>query len=150
MGCHCILVPVDGSESSSKAAAYAMELAQSCEAEINFLHVVDLQNSLANPLLAEVPRKDASVLEDVIDRGKRILDTLLEQVPLAINARGHCVSSSSPVEAILQEARDIGCDLIVMGSRGLGPWLAVLVGSVSRAVLEAAKCPVLLVKADKK
>jgi len=147
MGCSRILVPVDGSENSFKAAQQAIDLGLCCEAELEFLHVVNLGSSLSRSQANAQQTKDTSVLEDVIDRGRKILDQALDLVPETLKAKGHCVSGV-PETAILQEAQK--CDVIVMGTRGLGALRAVLVGSVSSYVLNNAKCSVLLVKADKK
>jgi nucleotide-binding universal stress UspA family protein len=147
MGCSRILVPVDGSENSFKAAQQAIDLGLCCEAELEFLHVVNLGSSLSRAQANAQQTKDTSVLEDVIDRGRKILDQALDLVPENLKAKGHCVSGV-PEMAILQEAQK--CDVIVMGTRGLGALRAVLVGSVSSYVLNNAKCSVLLVKADKK
>ena len=51
-----------------------------------------------------------------------------------------------PGAVIAELARSEGCDLIVMGSRGLGANTAALIGSVAQATLEHASVPVLLVK----
>jgi len=50
-----------------------------------------------------------------------------------------------PADEILKFADEIGADLIVMGSHGRTGVLRVLMGSVSRKVLDRAKCPVLIV-----
>lgn len=149
MGWSRILVPVDGSVNSFKAAQQAIDLAQCCEAELEFLHVVNLTASMGISSAAGNTGKDTSVLEDAIDRGRKILDQLLDLVPPEIEAKGHCVSGSAE-KVILQEAEASRCDLIVMGSRGLSALRAVLVGSISCAVLNNAGCSVMLVKADKK
>ena len=49
------------------------------------------------------------------------------------------------VETILEQARDMGARLIVLGSHGHGALLHLLLGSVSEGVLKHAACPVLVV-----
>src|SRR5918996_1236508 len=49
-----------------------------------------------------------------------------------------------PVEKLL-EAAEMGVDLLVLGSRGFGPMMRLLVGSVSSCVIREAACPVLVV-----
>jgi nucleotide-binding universal stress UspA family protein len=55
------------------------------------------------------------------------------------------VVDASPAPAILGEARHIGARVIVVGWRGHGPVSRLLLGSVSRAVVREAVCPVLVV-----
>ena len=52
----------------------------------------------------------------------------------------------SPGPVILGIAEDKGCDLIVMGSRGLGPLKGIFMGSVSSYIVSRGKYPVLIVK----
>jgi nucleotide-binding universal stress UspA family protein len=56
------------------------------------------------------------------------------------------VLEGPPAEAILRVAETRACDLIVVGSRGLGELKAVLLGSVSERVLHHSTVPVLIVK----
>jgi nucleotide-binding universal stress UspA family protein len=49
-----------------------------------------------------------------------------------------------PVERILAQA-ELGIDLLVLGSRGFGPVMRLLIGSTSSKVIRAAPCPVLVV-----
>lgn len=51
-----------------------------------------------------------------------------------------------PENVIVEEARDSGCDLIVMGSRGLSELEGIILGSVAHRVLAAAHCPVLVTR----
>jgi len=55
-------------------------------------------------------------------------------------------TEGEPANAILKFADEIGADLIAMGSHGRTGVLRILMGSVSRQVLEHAKCPVLIVR----
>jgi nucleotide-binding universal stress UspA family protein len=57
------------------------------------------------------------------------------------------VLSGSPKRVILEQAEAFGADLIVLGSRGLGAWDRLLLGSVSQAVAAHAKCSVEIVRA---
>lgn len=52
----------------------------------------------------------------------------------------------SPGPVLLQLADELECDLVVMGSRGLGPLKGIFMGSVSSYLVSRAKCPVLIVK----
>ena len=52
----------------------------------------------------------------------------------------------SPGPAVLSVAKKYNADLIVMGSRGLGPLKGLFMGSVSSYVVTHSVCPVLIVK----
>jgi nucleotide-binding universal stress UspA family protein len=56
------------------------------------------------------------------------------------------VVARAPVEGILAEARRLGVDAIVLGSRGHGPWTRLVLGSVSLGVVRRSPTPVLVVK----
>ena len=56
------------------------------------------------------------------------------------------VLSGSPKRVILEEAETFDADLIVIGSRGLGAWERLLLGSVSQAVATHARCSVEIVR----
>ena len=56
------------------------------------------------------------------------------------------ILEGSPAEAILEVVHARECDLIIMGSRGLGRLAGALLGSQSQKVLQHAPCPVLIVR----
>ena len=56
------------------------------------------------------------------------------------------VAVGHPESEILRIAEEIGADLVVVGSRGLGPLGRVLMGSVSESVVRHAHCSVLVVR----
>ena len=55
------------------------------------------------------------------------------------------IKPGPPARTIVQFAREKGCDLIVLGSRGLGATEGYLLGSVSHKVTGLADCPVMVV-----
>lgn len=140
-----ILVPIDGSESAEKAVQQAIYLAEACKVEIDFVYVVNLNGAIGGYSISAAVFPD-SILEGVIKAGRAILEHALDLVPETVRAKGHCVNGD-PSKTILKLAEEVGSDLIIMGSRGLGVIKCALLGSVSQFLIENAKCPVMIVKA---
>lgn len=134
-----ILVPVDGSKNSEDAIQKAIELAQACNAKLNFLYVANINQLAINACLTE------AILESVTKAGDVILDRAMEAVPAGVEKEAFS-ETGSPAVVILDFLEEHDVDLVVMGSRGLGVMKGVLLGSVSQYVVEQAKCPVLVVK----
>jgi nucleotide-binding universal stress UspA family protein len=63
-----------------------------------------------------------------------------------VECTGHTVEALHPWEAILDYAKDQGCDLIVMASHGRRGLSALLLGSETQKVLTHSPIPVLVVK----
>lgn len=114
MDCRKILVPMDGSDSSLRAAEQALEIAAVYGAELEYLYVVDLEGVLANREAVQ----GNSVLEEAVEAGKAVLDQALDRTPVGLPARGRCISGSA-AKAILKAATEDQADMIVMGSRDL-------------------------------
>jgi nucleotide-binding universal stress UspA family protein len=84
---------------------------------------------------------------DAEAEAEAILRTAVERVPDDVSVS--TVLSTAPVRlALLDQIRDGGHDLVVMGSRGRGAVRSVLLGSVSHYVLHHSPIPVLIVHAD--
>jgi nucleotide-binding universal stress UspA family protein len=93
-------------------------------------------------------RKDVrSSLEALIEKDARALLGVYEEIAKArgLTAKTMLVKGR-PAEAILDAARTEGADLIVVGSRGLGGVKGLFLGSVSNAVVQNSKVPVMVVK----
>ena len=135
MWCSKVLVAYDGSAPSAKALHLARSIgAQDASVELVFAHVVKLYG---------LGTGAETVL---LDEAKKVLvemEQLADEVPN--KAHAHLLKGSSPADLLLKCAQDEGCDLIVMGSRGLGALRGIL-GSVSSHVLREAAVPVLIVK----
>ncbi|WNQ10956.1 universal stress protein [Paenibacillus aurantius] len=136
-----LLVPVDGSESSARALAHAVSLARSLPVppELVVLHV--------NPSFAmNEPPIGVNLEEAVEEEGRRILEPAVAALKDAGIPYRSLARNGDPAEIILRLAREEECGLIVMGSRGNGLVKELLLGSVSHAVIQQARCPVMIVK----
>lgn len=142
VSCQRILVPTDGSGQAFKAVLDAIHLAAATGAELTLLMVVDYNKNVA---AFEQVSLGGYVPAELKVAAYRFLADLMHLIPPAIRAHPR-VEAGDPRELIVSVAEEEESDLIVMGSRGFGTFRSLLVGSVSRFVLEQAACPVLLVK----
>ena len=139
-----ILVPVDGSENADRAVVYARRLAQGAQSAR--IHLLNIQTP---------PRGRAGVSrlitqEMINDFYAREGQEATESARKLLNAAGvdyasHVVFGHAPTE-IAGYAQDHGCARIVMGTRGNGKLLNILIGSVANQVVQLAQVPVTLVK----
>ncbi|SRR6266498_2733320 len=143
-----ILVAVDGSDQSLHAVRAIEHLAHA--EKVVMLHALDVP-TLAYPMYHTMggPRTleglSLSIEQAMREDGKRLLDRF---APLPLMDAGSVVKKLKkglPGEVILTTAEKVKADLIVLGSRGLGPVKELLLGSVSHRVLTHASCPTLIV-----
>ena len=78
----------------------------------------------------------------VLFRSTRLHDAVAE-LPSEVRALP-VLEHGDPVEKLL-EISEVGIDLLVLGSRGFGPVMRLLIGSVSSRVIRGAPCPVMVV-----
>ena len=78
--------------------------------------------------------------------GEELLKNALEHAQCRVANITLELREAPEAEAILEAAGRRQCDLIVMGTRGLGRLAGLLLGSVSQKVVQHAQCPVLLVR----
>ena len=133
-----ILVATDGSESSGHAVGQAIELAQSSGASLTVVYV----RHAPLPLLGQ-PFYQRSLSGEL----RAANETVASAAALARQAGVETeteVLDGDPPDRILELAQLRDVDLIVVGSRGLGPIAGTLLGSVSREVLHHADRPVLI------
>lgn len=121
-----ILLPVDGSEYSMKAAEYAADIAQLVGAEVVPVFCQESYTVGENP---------NEILEPVV---KMLADK-------GITANGFVVEGS-PHSTIAPYAKEKEFDLIVIGARGVTSLEGFLLGSVTQRVLQEAPCPVLTIR----
>ena len=149
-----VMVPYDGSPSATAALAEAVRFAK--EDPGLTLHIVQIMDTeklviekleASGPVNGAVPDGMREALEEVTAEANRrlhgqvdgMLAGLMNKVVVELLEETH------PGSQIVSYAADHDCDLIVMGSRGLGALRGIL-GSVSSHVLREAAVPVLIVK----
>ena len=140
-----ILVPTDGSEKSARAVQTAAALARLCNAK---LEVLSIREPFPYSAISEIqpmpPQEFYNAQERLAtSRVEAAIDAARTE---GIKAEGATVEALHPWEAVLEQAKVKGCDLIVMashGRRGLG---ALLLGSETQKVLTHSTLPVLVIR----
>ena len=142
-----ILVAIDGSEHSFKAAKYALDLAKSTPgAQLFAITVTSIPESyhLKEEDVLNESRKTSNGMEDA----KSWLDNFNQQAK-ENNVQLHIelINSPRPVDyVILEYAEEKQIDLIVMGTRGRTGFKKLLLGSTASSVVTYAHCTVMVVK----
>ena len=132
-----VLLPVDGSESSTRAVQMTVQLYQRlANVEVLLLHV-EVADGVPETALGESAQR-AMASADPLARAKALLDAA--GVPHTSELRRGYVPP-----AIAEYAKAMRCDAIVMGTRGLGS-TGDVVGSIARQVIALSDLPVTLVK----
>ena len=152
-----ILVALDGSENSIRASQAALELAEKLKADLIVFHAIippalyyHTEISPEGPVI-EPPTHEKEIdlyLEYARRVGRGIVDgTLSEAKKRGITVKADIPeTTSSVVETIVNQAVRENADLIVVGTRGLGGFKKLLLGSVSSGVVDHAHCPVLVIR----
>ena len=146
-----ILTAFDGSSHAARAVDLAAELTQRFGGELTIVTVVKDEGSDITPpevkAYAELEHTDAPTERELVENQAR---QLLQEA--AARAREVGVTGAQtklvfgpPARKIIDVADDIGADVIVMGSRGLGAVQSAL-GSVSQRVAHHARASVITVK----
>jgi nucleotide-binding universal stress UspA family protein len=145
-----ILVAIDGSENSRRAAGAAIDLAKKNGANLFILSVIP------TPVYTETTVQGVAAMgadvKTYVDKAKSEAEALIQgQVAKAekegIKVRGEIVENvSSVVESIVDYAEEWKVDLIVVGTRGLTGFKKLLLGSVSAALVSHAPCSILVIR----
>lgn len=142
-----ILVPVDGSEGAKNAAKLAAGLASSYGAGLIVISIVaPPPYGIAGPVGAPADLTEYYRLE-TLDATSAVEATIALAKEGGVAARSQVLRpDKSVVEAIVDYSSEQKVDLIVLGTRGLGGFKKMLLGSVSSGVIAHAHCPVLVVR----
>lgn len=139
-----ILIPIDGSELSMRAAQSGIELAKLSQAKVSAIHVISPFHNIAymGSILAAseiVYNKEAQEnAERYLAQVKALADAQ------GVSCEGEAVFGEQPFEVIVQAIKDKQCDLVVMGSHGWRGMTRLLLGSETQKVLLRSEVPVLV------
>lgn len=143
-----ILVPVDGSEISIRAADEAIELAKKFGSEVIFFSVVELKVPFYGA--GAIPANSLEMLEKLEENASEEFETLLASLIEKYKSSGLKLNKKiivGVVDVEIEEfAKEGKFDLIVMGRRGLSAAKRFFIGSNTRKIVEIAPCSVLVVK----
>ncbi|GAB1392205.1 universal stress protein [Rhodocyclaceae bacterium] len=138
-----ILLAVDGSDHSDRAAQHVIAMLQGCAGHA--LHVINVQAPIDAPeVRSHMPADEIEAMQTA--RGGDALASaraLLDKAGITYSPN---VLLGPVAETLARFAVEQGCDKIVMGTRGLGAISSVLMGSVTTALLHQTQLPVTLVK----
>jgi nucleotide-binding universal stress UspA family protein len=140
-----ILVAVDGSDQSLNAVRAVDHLAHA--EQVIALHAVDVPR-LAYPIGGEpaiLEDFSLSIAQSMQEEGERLLDRVTSLLLMDKGTLSKRLEKGAPADVILTAAVKEKADLIVLGSRGLGPVKELLLGSVSHRVVTHAPCSTLVV-----
>jgi nucleotide-binding universal stress UspA family protein len=140
---HSVLVAVDGSRAAAHALEEAVELARAEGARLTLISVAEAPRWRFSGFPLAVPFPNEAML---LREAEEIVERAEEQVPEDIPV-STVVRRGSIVNEILKRVDAGEHDLVVVGSRGLGPAGSLLLGSVSRGVLAKSPVPVLVARA---
>ena len=139
-----VLVAVDASAAAAHAVRHLIGLRDELRSGVAEVHLVNVQRALPGETSIAVPAHAAENYhhersEQALAPARALLDAA------GIPYQTHALVGD-PGARIAQLAKEQACDMIVMGTRGLGSHTGALLGSVAQATLEHAQMPVLLVK----
>lgn len=144
-----VLVPTDFSELACRALEYASDLSRHYAAELHVLHVIvpgwEMPVTGADPAV-DVPGNSVPVIptEQMLAEAAELMKVHTRPLDLSIPPV-EAVRVGSEWQAIVRYVEEAGIDLVVIGTHARSVVKRILLGSTSKAVLEHAPCPVLMV-----
>lgn len=137
-----LLIPCDGSDNALRAVRYAASLAKELsDVELELLNVQDPLPQKVHSVLSEqeIAHWQAGEADLILQPAREILDA--EEVRYQVRTR-----VGSPANEIARHVQETQCDAIIMGTRGMGPIVNLVIGSVATKVIHLVEVPVTLIK----
>jgi len=146
-----ILLAIDGSPAADRARDLVAALPWRENGQVRIVSVAPTRPELEGVPWTMAATADDDMIEDevlrihrdALDAAEREISCARSDVAIeAVLVRGR------PGTVIVDQACELGADLIVVGHRGMGRWESMLLGSVSAEVVDHAPCPVLVARDD--
>ena len=144
-----ILLATDGSEEAALAAQSVADLAARTGSELHVVHVGETLGPGYSGYMGYEEGVLPSAQEDLQRQAQEVLEAQVERIAVAegLRVQSH-LRLERPDKEIVALGEEIGAELIVIGSRGLGGVRRALMGSVSDSMVRYAHCPVLVVRRE--
>jgi nucleotide-binding universal stress UspA family protein len=137
-----VVVGVDGSPDAARALRWAQDEARRRNATLLLVNGVEVGAAAASPYGSGV------LMEQLEEGGEAVLMEALKEVRAnGFEAEGR-IEMGSAAHALIEASR--GADLLVVGSRGHGGFVGLLLGSVSAACAHHAHCPVVIIRPEER
>jgi len=137
-----ILVAVDGSEVSYGALDAALFLSEKLGSKITAIHVMEN--------VPTVYIESQKVLDELLEARKNESQKILDECSLIATKKGITLTTNllegNPASTILEFSQSEKYDVIIIGSRGMGKFKELILGSVSSKVIHHSTCPILLIR----
>lgn len=137
-----ILVPTDFGESSEQAVRLAVQVAARFNATLTLLHSFEVPAYVYAGLGATT----ADYLVPIEDAARRSLEDALRAVQAESPSAQALLKQGAAWQGILDATKEIGADLVVMGTHGRQGISRALIGSVAEKVVRLSSVPVLTVR----
>jgi nucleotide-binding universal stress UspA family protein len=139
-----IVVSTDFGEAAESALAYGRELARTFGGTLHVFHAAD---NVMTRFPMDVPFAGMAELQtDLEDAAKEKINALLtDEDRVMLGAKAVVWTSLSPATAIVDFAREVRADIVLVGTHGRGAVGHFFLGSVAERVVRTAPCPVLTV-----
>lgn len=137
-----ILAPTDFSKVSERALQYALGVAEQFGAAITLLHAIEPPVQYVEPV-APVPLEYERIAKSAEMAAARICEQAGLRSPVL---RTTVVRQGVAAEIIIDSARQLGTDLIILGTHGRTGVAQMLLGSTAEEVIRRSPCPVLVVR----
>ncbi|PLX30922.1 MAG: universal stress protein [Ignavibacteria bacterium] len=143
---HRIVVPIDFSDYSKEAFRYAIEFAQTFNASIVLVYVVEPVVYPSDFSFGQIalPSMDQELRDHSLEQLQKMIQN---DVPEGISASG-AVRSGKPFVEIIKLSKEIEADLIIIATHGHSGIEHVLFGSTAEKVVRKAPCPVLSIRSS--
>lgn len=140
-----LLLAVDGSDHSYEAVRALKYLNRADE--LHLVHVLDVPTPTYPSMIPEVAREFYETTERTMrEEGTRLLERIVSLLPLEVGPVTKHLVVGSPADQIIALAEQYKVDLVLLGTRGLGPIKERLLGSVAHRVLTFAPSAKLILR----
>ena len=139
-----LLVPIDGSENSVRALQHALKMAKANGTTRLHLLTVHPEPVVYGEIQVYVSSEKMKELQDL--HSKDLLQPAIEAATAAGVPFESEIMIGDPAATISRRADELGCDGIVMGTRGMGAIGNLMMGSIATKVVHLTRVPVTLVK----